>query len=1081
MYCIASQKFGVEGFTTSLHDSLCEITDYFQTVYKSAEVEVLQQATDDQEWVEKAEEIADISEALHTVLRKANPHKVAGMDGIQIAYLKVLPKSSIDFLSCIFHKALQQRKVPQFWLLCKMTCIPKRLGRIAVNDLRPLTIAPVLYRVFCKTILYMQCTCQFNIPKQSVGGIAKRSAYQAWLPAAIACESTWKLQEQHRALMQGVSIDTEKFFDNVPQSTACQALASIGMTADAVSTWFFMISRISRFTSLNGAIFKESFRASIGVPQGDPLSMLAAAALLGQWTTEIPPHIALAKVFVDDRLLLSSNSADLLQAFHTTQIWDDSHGFRTQAKTVAFGNNLPDDNIWWMDATEVKRQKLVIYLGIPLPLKGISSQVFFEPILQKVAAVLNKIIRARLTHENAVEVIARKVIPALCYPCPAARPNKAQIASLRTKIFAAATNRQCQTLDAHALWNERTHVFDPQCAMVFHNMRFWRNVYKSSYEIIADVKHLIQNGIPLNQRLFGPVTILQKDIDWLDCHFEPEQGILTHADGQICSFQEPNKGKFEHFIRNLIRIKLAKQLQQKHERWDGIERADFKTTTAFVRTMAPSCPLKVPLVRLFSNAHATPYRLYQMGVFPTPHCRFCFHERADEEHVIWHCPRFSRVRQEWPEVLQQSSHWPNCARHAMIFTSCMDQTLKPQWASFQKLVAELLYQWMEMNRNSELYHLLPLDAAGDSEALPVQQNDILTSKQKSLSATSSLLPLTWDPPVCRTAINKWGASMQDFYLIFSFWARISVQEQPLHTPILTWSHALAIFVQVGGCNAPFLASCQNLGMAAYKFRVLSQNLLRSSCATDDIADIIGEPQEHTKWMSFLATEPAFPAKMWFSAAWDLTQGIQNIHQLYVDIRVNEQCNSQAIRIPTHTFVQAIPKAVSILQDTPLSADWALPRLLGKGPPPPWVAQILQIRSDPDSVLDNISCVTQLPLRRWKDMTALEIKNTLKGRPGPRKKFTAAANRLQKFQLVLENYHQKQLLGEANRTHVVAPSWTSQEQCHFCGRLLHFSVEPRTLMRSCNSSSDLPDDTFRSWNQQYNDLRSNVASILLKLQ
>ena len=155
-------------------------------------------------------------------------------------------------------------------------------------------------------------------------------------------------------------------------------------------------------------------------------------------------------------------------------------------------------------------------------------------------------------------------------------------------------SRQCQTLDAHALWNERTHVFDPQCAMVFHNMRFWRNVYKSSYEIIADVKHLIQNGIPLNQRLFGPVTILQKDIDWLDCHLEPEQGILTHADGQICSFQEPNKGKFEHFIRSLIRIKLAKQLQQKHERWDGIERADFNTTTALVRTMAPSCPLKVP-------------------------------------------------------------------------------------------------------------------------------------------------------------------------------------------------------------------------------------------------------------------------------------------------------------------------------------------------------------------------------------------------------------------------------------------------------------------------------------------------------
>ena len=69
-----------------------------------------------------------------------------------------------------------------------------------------------------------------------------------------------------------------------------------------------MIKHTRRFASINGAIDPIPFASSKGVPQGDPLSMLAAAALLGSWTLEIPQdHRLLSRVFVDDRLLLSSH------------------------------------------------------------------------------------------------------------------------------------------------------------------------------------------------------------------------------------------------------------------------------------------------------------------------------------------------------------------------------------------------------------------------------------------------------------------------------------------------------------------------------------------------------------------------------------------------------------------------------------------------------------------------------------------------------------------------------------------------------------------------------------------------------
>ena len=147
-----------------------------------------------------------------------------------------------------------------------------------------------------------------NISEHSDGGVCGRSAFHAWLPAALMCESIWRLDPSFRNPIQRMSIDTEKFFDNVPPDKACESLLRTGFPASVVATWQFMIKNLQRFTSLNGSVSKTGFRSSLGILQGDPLSMLAAATMLGEWTNEIPHDNIFAKVFVDDRLMLSSNS-----------------------------------------------------------------------------------------------------------------------------------------------------------------------------------------------------------------------------------------------------------------------------------------------------------------------------------------------------------------------------------------------------------------------------------------------------------------------------------------------------------------------------------------------------------------------------------------------------------------------------------------------------------------------------------------------------------------------------------------------------------------------------------------------------
>ena len=148
--CIASNNHGKEGYTTCLQDSLNEITDYFSNIYKSEQAAQHDLHNQNPNYECETEQILDINLALQQVISKADSSKVAGIDGLDIVHFKQLL-----FLAHIFHKSLRLQRVPVFWLNCKMACIPKKQGKTSVKDLRPLTISPVCYRLFCKTMLVM--------------------------------------------------------------------------------------------------------------------------------------------------------------------------------------------------------------------------------------------------------------------------------------------------------------------------------------------------------------------------------------------------------------------------------------------------------------------------------------------------------------------------------------------------------------------------------------------------------------------------------------------------------------------------------------------------------------------------------------------------------------------------------------------------------------------------------------------------------------------------------------------------------------------------------------------------------------
>ena len=1076
--CIESVRHGVQGFTASLADSLLEIQEFFQTVYNKDPDHIhfgIAQPLPPQQC-----SLPDIETAwliLLDIVRKADAAKATGMDGLSVHMVKQLPPVAIKCLALVFVASIQQQCMPKSWLDCKLTCIPKRLGKIQVKDLRPLTIAPVAYRLFCKFLLLSNLDAQQRVPDRSIGGVPKRSAFHAWFPAAVKCESTWKLVAHMRPVVQGIAIDTEKFFDNVPQEKALEALVALGFSTQQVAAWAFGLQHLARYVSLNGAVNRESFRATNGVPQGDPLSMIAAAALLGQWTLEIPSDLVFNRVFVDDRLMLSTNNEELHEAFLTTQLWDHQLRFSTEKKTCAFGNNEECHNSFWMNAQEVQRENYPVYLGVPLPLNGLSRAAFFQPVLDKCHIVLDRLIRARVPQYVAEIVIARKILPALTYATSVARPTKQQIEQLRTKIYQAAAFRFFQTQDAHALLIAKTHAFDPHHAMVYQNFCFWRRVYHDLPQIIPDVVSLFQHGVPASRKQYGTITVLQQDLAWMDCTLDPVTGTIQHEFSECSvSLFEDNKQQFAHKIRELLRHKISRQLQQKHAKWDGISNLDVHHTTKLVRSLKPDSHLRVPLVRLLTDAHATEDRVSKAGIAITQHCRFCLHEQSSIEHILWDCPRFQVWRQDWPEDMCHRHNWPRCSTHALICSRSLPLHVQAKWSEIQMHAAQLLSAWMAMCRDASLCQ--PFANKPDAPIPPSpegQQVPLLNTQQHLALHDAAAIDIRWKRPMQISQLTAWGGSPLEFNLLFSFWAKWTQDAHPNATPITSWLQAFVLFLSVGGFKAPFVSNCSYIGMAAYKFRTLSRGML-NMCAVreDQFHAFFPDAESYTRWIPNFPRDVKFPEGFLFIPKWNLDDTIVRLTQLQARVSMQFHVNQQCARIPPAEFIDAITKQPFMLQAEDLSARWHIPTFRRKNTPPTWVQQVVEFRLNPQMLPQNLTCITQIALSTWARKNRDEIKSLI-ARPG--KRFIAALARTRMLEKHMDRFLELAAQNSSKLPHLIPPHWSANHDCFCCKKHVPVGAQPWALQVSCPQATCPAHDVLEQWRITFRDHEAMLRQIL----
>ena len=203
------------------------------------------------------------------------------LDGWGWRELKVLPVAWFDGLAKILTRVEETGVWPDGLLDAYITMIPKVDGDATPLGQRPLTVLPVVYRVWASArMIQLEPWFRSWVPSCVFSAGGGRSSVQAWFTTAL------DIEEVLSGIVEGdVHIfvaDVIKSFDTVDRGILDRVLSSLGLPG-----WFrhsyFEFHSLVRLRFKLAAGLGQPWTRDGGIPQGCPLSMMFIVALYLPW------------------------------------------------------------------------------------------------------------------------------------------------------------------------------------------------------------------------------------------------------------------------------------------------------------------------------------------------------------------------------------------------------------------------------------------------------------------------------------------------------------------------------------------------------------------------------------------------------------------------------------------------------------------------------------------------------------------------------------------------------------------------------------------------------------------------------
>jgi hypothetical protein len=235
-------------------------------------------------------------ETVSKLLEGLNERKAIGLDKIPNRLLKLSAAIIAPSLTSIYSKSIQTGIFPQGWKLAKVTPIFKKGDKTDPGNYRPVSVIPVVSKVFEK-IIYDQLFAYFNENNLLVQNQSGFRNLHSTVTALIEATSNWSLNIDKGMFNGIVFIDLQKAFDTIDHSILLTKLKYYGID-DKTITWFnsYLSNRLQQ-CSANGSL-SSPCEINLGIPQGSNLGPL----LFLIYINDLPNCLStsISRMFADD-------------------------------------------------------------------------------------------------------------------------------------------------------------------------------------------------------------------------------------------------------------------------------------------------------------------------------------------------------------------------------------------------------------------------------------------------------------------------------------------------------------------------------------------------------------------------------------------------------------------------------------------------------------------------------------------------------------------------------------------------------------------------------------------------------------
>ncbi len=265
-----------------------------------------------------------------------NTHKSTGADGISAHLLRTIAGAISPSITKLFNLSLLQGQIPSEWKKVNVTPIPKTSISKSPSNFHPISVLPVLAKVF-ESLIHHQiysCLTAHSLLHPCQSGFRPSHSTQDTLLKTV---DDWRIALDRGEYVGAILIDLSKAFDSIDHAILLSKLSAYGLL-DTELNWFkdYLTGRMQRVCV--DSTFSNWTRITRGVPQGSILGPL----LFLIYVNDMPNAISKCSInlYADDTTLYHSDSdpgtvqAALTQDLESTARWIKANGLRMNiAKT----------------------------------------------------------------------------------------------------------------------------------------------------------------------------------------------------------------------------------------------------------------------------------------------------------------------------------------------------------------------------------------------------------------------------------------------------------------------------------------------------------------------------------------------------------------------------------------------------------------------------------------------------------------------------------------------------------------------------------------------------------------------------